>query len=1161
MSESVVGCVTNGVFYFKDAAHFHYALKKTELLEDFREYNYVFNEEVDEIFEAGIQGSDGNTIPLGYGSSYGTEYGGLSLIDKTGISLKLAEQDEGDIPSTDGTTFITFNADFKVFEPEEDITLFSGDDITISFTHKDNTPNCFGLDYDPEIEYSVELSLQSIYDSSGAFVTNEPLEFYSLETYRDSNPVSLAGIQVAQAAQNPIPLSLENGGILDYLRAGDDMWIEFPVSFAEVKTTADLPAPGVAEYGRAYRITSRSDANYNKLFIRQSDDTYDLFDGVPRRYTSKIKVSLEEVPGQPGDIVQGNTIYVKPVNDFDNAAWWSDNQGLAQQLFETYDGIYPGCRIFTNKIIHTVDNIVGDVLTLRNPHYDDSININVKETADLYLNNFNTNSQPKAKLLYMYGKEYRADSKVFLHQMTRSYKFISEPARDDTPVIITDMLSSEIDNPETTNIEFKIEGDELIFGRAENLIVNPSFLKEGNTSLFQGWETTDVEVVNDLTGAETFIHGRSAKLTANTSVIRQFIPAIDPTANYVLSFFVQSLDAEIDLKIYEFNNNGTFYESSPALGTATNTINFDSMTVTENFHKVSARALIDDNFNKSAEPSFTPTAGGTFVTLQPDTTDIIIEISKIGGNDPVIIDAVQLENAYNPTQFSHFYDYAIVEFESSPKDYAPRFMLSGVDNVDNQGFMVMDIDKVDLLDSGRAIDMISKTARDELASKYRIKPWAKMLGVNKFRHVGVFSKTRTPHKGEYFLLPQVKEAAHVNFLGSPYSVNQNELYLKSKQDAFHLVVEDESLANLPNKRVEVSWGKSFGEYLETDTYYTTDGGNSIFNVPAIKAESVSKAFTIGVTGTEDIRIGHPMVIGGIGPVNISHEVTVTGITPSIGMHCYMFNETGEYSPLMEITSTTGSTIDEVTFVESVSGPVWVADFTHIGFPDSSGSQPAGFYQLPRLDYEADTVNNGSLMLTFLDSLTYQDKPVHMYKYEIFTKKSATQGVTLVDEYSYFQMDSSEFNPIANSIEVIDVNNPEVRYKQSFTEELKNNSFYVNYATRTISMADPGITDIQVKWKPHLGYVSNAAADTPYVHYYVFMDMIRQMHKAISTSELQNQHDKTYFPALEGTKEALTSLNQDIYVTPHIDVQLYLNAQHGSLSSDTKITYRHNRPLI
>ena len=1163
MSESLIGCVTNGVFYFRDAPHFHYSLKKSLLLEDLKKYTYTFDETISDVFNPVIQGTEGVDVPLGYGSSYGNEYGGLSLIDSSGISFTLSEQDGTTSPVLTGTSALSFDANVQVFQPTQTVTDLTGANVTIDFTHKDNTPNAYGITFNPGEEYAVDLQVQPAV-TDGVFLPDNAGENYSILVPKDTVALSLADIEGYQFGQNPIPVTFENDGSLAYLRDGDLAFLEFSIKVLDVVNTLDLVSPGLAQFGVAYYITNRLDVNYKKYFIRTSTATYNVVDSLPRTSDSRVRVTIVEVPGQPGEYSQGSTVYVVPANDFYNVNWWNDVTGLAQSMLTLFDGIPPSCSLRTNHITHAVSNIVDNVLTLVTPHYDDSENTFTVLSSDLFLDNFNVASGTTAQLLNRYGKEFQSGKLVFIHQMEKTYSLPQVPGRPDTPVVITDLMSTEIDDPEFTNVEFKLEGKEIIFGRADNKIINPTFIKEGNTTVVGGWDTNDVELVSDMTKSQAFLHGRSLKLPDNTSYARQFIPNVDSTGNYALSMFLQSVDADVQVTIYEFNNGGTFFTSTPAVGSAISTITYNTLTVDSVFSKHVARVLIDENFNRSTETFFTHNSGKEYGEFNPLTTDIIIEIAKIGGGSELYLDAVQFEQSYNPTQFSHDLDYGIVEFEKSAKDYAPRFIVSGEDNLDNQGFMVLDIDKVDLIDTGRPVDMLSKNARTELLGKYATKTWSKLLGTSKFRRVGVFGALRTPSKGEYFLLPKIKPAKYVNFLGAPYTTTQNELYLKDNSDAFHVVVEDEGFSNLPNKRVELAWGKNINDYLESDTYFTNDGGTALFNVPSIVSQEVSKSVTMGVDGQDaDLTIGYSITSGPATVGNISNEIIVVGRTPSIGEHIYLFNGAGAQSPLMEITNTNGNSIDAVSLVPDGIVPYGIIStggFSHVGFTLTTTGVPNGFVALPeKLPYQASLHNNGSLMLTYLSSLTYQDKPVSMYSQNV--ESSLVAAVTFSDTNSYFTIPTETFNPLVKSVKIADVNNPDVRLTQVFTPELKNNTFYVDFTSRTIKVSDPGLTSINVKFKEHKAFINPVNPTVMYIHRSVIGSIYKEMSDSITLTEVQNQHTKSYFPALASSVQPIKPTNQLIYLTPHVDIQLYLNAQHGSLSSDTKITYRHNRPLI
>lgn len=1173
MSSSIVANVGIGVFYFRDAPFYHYAFKKTRLLEDIKSYNFEFGAQVAQVFNTSIVGANSVEIQIGYGSDYGKEYGGVYDITPAGVNLKLDESDTVGSAGTDSLSLLKFDSNNKVWEPERDLISIgvAPDELEISFTSVDATPNCFGLNPTHVVgkEYLVEVYQQSPYDTLGVLQTPVVGEAYSLSTTRNSQLVTLSDVQTAQGSANPITLPLTNPTngpdfLLDFLRQADVGWLEYDIKVFDIRKTVDLPSPSTAPFLHVYNITDPSDANFGKYYTRQQDNTFLQLSYIPRSYKSKFQVQLEEDPGNPGFIVQGNNIFVKPVNDFDNANFFdvSRENELAQALMNTFDGIPPGVRFYTNRVQLVVDNLIDDKLQLQTPTFDDTKEINIIAGTEFYLDNILFNSSPKVKLIDNFGIDFIEDQKIFMYQMTRKYTLPDSPIQS-APIVITDLLNAEIDPNESSNVEFKMDGKNIIFNRADNLVSNPTFLKSGNGGdpVF-AWKVNNVVYVKDPQRISALLHDKSVNLNNNaTSYIRQHIPGINPDNNYALSFFAQSVDSTIGVKIYGFDNGGVPFETLPNVGSAIQTLTFDSISSPVLFSKVVARLIINLDFNPTDHPFFT-IGGDDYAQLDPAVTDIIIEINKPSGPEDLYIDAVQFEVGPNPTPFTSLFDYAIVEYEGSSKDYAPRFSVASVDNAINNGFMVIDIDKRDLKETGTPEDVLSKSTRVDLVNKYSGKPWAKLKGTNKYRQVGIFSRGRSPnHLGEYFLLPRVPKATSISFLGAPYIKAQSILYKSTTEKAFFVVVEDESFSNLPNKRVEFSWGLTSGDHFDSQVLHTGDDGTAIFDSPEIYSEQISPSILSGVEGSAPIApqftFGYPVIIG----VNITVDLSRV---PQEDEHFCLFNSKGEYSKLFKADAVSGQDITaytELTTEDDYGGGVDTpsAPFTHILFTVDDAVTPLGFFIWPEEAlYDLDVFNNASALMFYQDGITNTEKAVPIYSRDpsrtlIINASSVAGGI--------FDMNSQIFNPIIATIKVTDVANPEVIYRQMFTSDLKNNSFYFSYKDRTITVSDPKVKNIQVEFQFHRAFVEPANLKQLFFHRSVLFDMLKNIYNSINGSELQNQHLKTYPAPLSGSVEALSSLSTPLYLRAYNNINIYINAQHGSLTTDSTITYRHQRPLI
>jgi len=347
---------------------------------------------------------------------------------------------------------------------------------------------------DDDIEHTVTIMNSSPYDGDGNLVTNDLSLFYSVETTRSGTEVSLADIENLHEDGLPLEVPVTDPETLPYLREGDHVFVDLPNILHEVATVEDLPTSNAAnrlavylikETGEYYVVNSELEFVTKPSFLTLTPRTV---------YLGTVTENSQ------GNVHQGEYMFVTPPNWSDSDFFDSiyDNSRLLNYVVKYWDGLPPGCIVYTNKSRISIKRVSENKLLI-----DDSAYNMIEEvipapfTANHKLYDDHINVASGAFVTYNgVGKNYTANMFIPLSDFTITYELLERELRN-SPVVITDLLSSDIDDPEFTNVQFKIDDNNLVFNRADNKIVNPTFLKESSIpGVIPGWDVTPDVTIN-----------------------------------------------------------------------------------------------------------------------------------------------------------------------------------------------------------------------------------------------------------------------------------------------------------------------------------------------------------------------------------------------------------------------------------------------------------------------------------------------------------------------------------------------------------------------------------------------------------------------------------------------------------------------------------------
>jgi len=718
---------------------------------------------------------------------------------------------------------------------------------------------------------------------------------------------------------------------------------------------------------------------------------------------------------------------------------------------------------------------------------------------------------------------------------------ISDRKDEASPVVITDLLGSDIDAPEFSNEEFKIEDGQIKFNRAGNKIINGSFIKEGTTQVFPGWDcSAGVVPVHDYSRVESLLHGRSAKLPGPGEYIQQMITNINSSTPYCFSFYGMSSGCVAQVKIYEFNNGGNKFTSLPLISTATNVLTYVPKSMSTTYTRYVSRVYANPEFSKDATQEM-HYVERTLPSLRSDTTDIIVCIERVEGAQPMYIDAVQFEVSNNPGYFDGGYDYAIVEYETSSLGYMPRFDVSSVKNPLNNGFLVMDFVDVKVNDTGLPSDNISVEHRRSIKNYFARRPWAKLYGVTKYRQTAEFSKKRIPHRGEYFLLPVVRHAKNIAFQAERLLNTQSVIEFQPEKNDQIIIIEDTNGEPIPDKELNLSYGTSRTQYVNHEVKKTDSTGSAKFTGPAIYSEDVSPFISYGTSG-------------------FNSQVTILKSTDvlsfSAGKYVYGFNSDGTYSAVYQ--SVSGGGLGSLTVATGVTD--WGSSAGAIsGWNYYITGTEAGYIKLPyNLAYDPDPVNSGSSVFSYLAGLDNTERQIGFYNNTTATTV-ATTTVTRTQGVDYFDLSgNSAFSPIRGSLLVQVANRPLLLLSESNSNDGFLSRFFVDYENKRVYMADQTILSITISWRVHpVKFIGREV----HFHRSVLFNILKELYNKVQQSEAANQHQLTYNTDLSAIIEANHPLLYELFLKFHTNVNLYVKARHKGLTDNATMVYQHRKPLI
>lgn len=983
--KKVFARVDAGYFYMRDALFYLYSSKKTILLEDIRTFLFDVPFIVKEIIAASVIDAGGVGFNLGYGSDYGREFGGVYLFDSQKLAVKLDTTNKCSQTSLSATSRIEINLNRTVWEHSEEVVLINDGprQITVGYTSHNATPNFFGID--PVLAENALLLVRQQEpprDVDGNLVTPSVIgQAYSFETETSTQEFfDYADVLAAHASDFKLSIRMAEADITDFYRLSDIIFFRFKNKVLKYKTATDLPLVTNFPFGVAAFIEDT-----NNFRIR-TEAGYVVRTTMPIQAAVDLKFNIKFDIGLPG-IVQGDRVFVQP-DDFENPNYFNapNDEKTTQLLLEFWDGIPPGTKMIVNKQIFILESAAADIAIWNTQILTAANNpIGVYETQINHLSSaLFANSNITATLLNQYATEYVPNYKLFLHDAEIKYILPSEPF-NKAPVIITDFSAQDIDAAEFTNVEFAVRGKEIQIFRARNMIYNPSFHYPFG---LDAWTVSNTTLSFDTEKIEALLHDQAARIET-FGYIRQHIAGINPAKDYTLSFYCRSNGGTVTVNLYAFNNAGVKFTTEPLIGTAIQTLNFTPKNSPSDWKKFTVRIHNSTDFNSQDENQFQLPSG--IAKINALTTDTIIEINHVTGGDPLFVDCIQLEQGIKASEFSSNYDFLMLEYESSDKDYMVPIVLSNVINHNNNGFLYIDVKSIDLSDSpgpdaagdiNNRIGIMTRTAR---------RMQGKIRGKNKWRQVGVPSPKRIEHLGEFFLNPRIFGVDDVTILSQPIKVQQSDSFKTERIRALvKTVVEDENDNPLPSRRVTAIFGRTKLDVIDSIDVLTAEDGVAYFRIPGVYQEEVSPQVIMEMEGgiQPDVEFKFGEIFSG----SVSEGGGVLTInTPTenydIGGYLWFSNIDGKFSRLFQITNVTGTDPLTVTYGAAVADPVLtgpvsssqdqaLGTYTHV---HASGLLPAEYIRFPsEYQYDLSPTNTANAVVAYSSGVNYQEIPVYRH---------------------------------------------------------------------------------------------------------------------------------------------------------------------------------------
>lgn len=1173
---TVVVNVPNGVFYFRDSQHYLYGRKKTKLLEDTVRYLYTFPYKIGRIYDAYVLGADNIEARVGYGADYGdSAYGGPEMTGSSNINIQLTESPDS-TGSLNATTRIAFNLDVGVTNPTRAVTGFNSgtNTITVAYTGRDSVANAFGLtadDIGTNSQYTVELSLPAAPDR--AKLQSDPSTAVSYSTVRSGSSLSLSTIQEHYSIGNPIPLHVVDANAITWAKVDDYVWLVFPYKAVTVATPSDLPNISDASQLCIYGVKSTG-----KFYIVDGAGAWAMRDQVTHLTSRRVLMRVVNGPGLSVPY-QNNTLYVIPSQVY-SQTWYTpglfNDTNTASHLFANlvtfWDGIPSGVTVVANKAPITIENITGNVLHIPSATMIADFSTHpVSGGRSQYIDDLLNGSGCTATLIGD-GFDYSEGVTVFVQDMTKVYSFDGH-TQPGTPVVITDILATDADDQEFTNVQFRTEtigtSTKLTFNAVDNKIYNPTFIKADDTGKPLVWGCSDnVFVYKDYNKIRAPIHNQCARLPGIGDYVRQHIPRVNCVDKYSFSFYASSDDSTVQVRIYEFNNNGTLFSSTPDVANATNTISYVAKAVAAVPTKYVARIYSEPNFSPDATPACVVSSG--MPALRTDTTDIIVEIRLASGTTPLYIACVQFEKGVNPNQFSNNYDYAVVEYESGEKTYSTRFLASALDNPMNNGYMVMDIVAVDLQDTFLPLTNLTKSSRSRITSKYSIRPWAKLHGVNKYVRSNIFSKTRRQFKGEYFALPIIADAANLGFQANRIVLMQTYLG-EQRTQKFTIIAEDADRNNLSDIPIDYSYALFGSNYSSIEEVKTNAEGVAWITAPTINDEEVISAVSCGDSSTNN-------------GMQIKFE-PAAGATFVQGELACLCDSTGNFSAIKVASSAGG--VGVLSTYNSTNECAYDASTTatHV-LRLSRVSGVEGLVEFPFIPtLTIDPDNNGSCVISVTSTITNADTTIPIYSpasweanqatqtsvtnildgtsinvassYDGILHKSATSTLTKQSTSEYF--DLGGINPISSSIKVSLPGLPNVNIYNSVTRYNTGLYFFVDYSTRRLYISDSTINTVTINYTRHPVRILN---NRLYFSRHLVFFMIKRLYSYIQSTSIKDQHTDTALNTqLKNVIAPVNSFDFPLYIKPHVNVLVLARAKYNDMVRSSSLVYTHRMPLL
>jgi hypothetical protein len=1151
LKKELVANVEEGVFFFRDAPHWHYAYKETTLLENISNLSYTFESEIEKINSVEIKNAGSSDIIYGYGSRYGEDYGGIRISNVRTLNLNFQDTGGSDPAILSTNSYAELDLTLKKLFPVRDILSWDvgQTDLTISHNSSDGASDVFGLKEEHYTQgdiLGVHLQKESPYDTAGVLKTPNIANSYTLELNIDY-PISNQNVVIQQGIGEIPIVSGENADLLPYLKIGDKGWLTFPITLVDVWDTP--PTPTQANYGFAYRISDPDAVDFDTYYVVNSDKSAMVNKlTIPRLSDSKVRIDIE---ARSGSLYSISEFFI----NFENSAG-----ELVNELLGFFDGIYPGCKVQTNFHDLTFNATTDNTLTLGTitNDWDTVLTYDLTDNTTI-LGDFSTISGIITATLQGTGYNFEEGRRIYIHQMS-SKTTLPKNYSGRSPVIITDLLISDNDPVEAANIEYRLtpsaEGDrqEVEINGAINLVANPTFYKPGMATGIPGWEANVVNHKKDETGEFAWVHERSAELYQQKfSYLRQHIAGINPLEDYTLSFMQRSNNSTIKVKIYGFIKPEGFTDIDlPDVTNPDQVIEFDEITASTSFEKMAARVLTRDDFTeKGAIGLVNPNGNERF---DDDITDIVIEIKKQGGTNSLYIDAVQLETYFNPTSFTNNYNYAVVEYETVDRTYSPRYKVGATDTTANKGFMVLDIDDPDFNDTGLLEGNLTRAGRERSETRFNNKIWGKLRGKNKYVQVSKFSRERKEFIGEYFLLPQVPTASSISFLGDTIVASMQTVGSLVKSVGIYGVLEDGDLNNLPNKEIEVRYGDTVDSLSNNELLVTNDQGIIQFPAPTLYQETLCPSVSVGLGGSA--LTSENTMFYSVSSMD-SSNVYLVDATVNVGDLLFFFTTEGSYSNIFVATSAgTDASVTYDNNYNPIGGESSLSSYDYGMVIPSLFDVPKGYVQFPaELLFDAELTNNGSSVMTYQSGINNGETIIPAYNSSLTL--TIERSREFISNDSYFNLDTLTFNPILNSIKIKDLDDPDRIFQQNFNNTNRDNGFFIDYANKLIKVSDLTVKNIEITFSPSMFFISPKDRRKVYVHPSLFSKGIKEIAASIEASDVKDMHNNTYgFPV-----EEITPFTQDLYFTLYCNASLHIKMEYEHLDAYKELNYRHLKPLV